>query len=127
MPLSVRPEPTPNPNAMRFALSAPVLGDMVARFGDAEAQKKLVDILFLPLIWSFFHVIKASFSTPLGALSDRIGRKRSIQIGWAIYAFVYLSFALMGLACIICTDKIESKSLIWHIMVLIQLFCVPAP
>jgi MFS family permease len=78
-----------------FVSTAPVLGDMVARFGDAESQKKLVDILFLPLIWSFFHVIKAVFSTPLGALSDKIGRKRSINIGWAIYAFVYLSFALL--------------------------------
>jgi len=75
--------------------SAPVFGDMVARLGDPETQKRLVDILFLPLIWSFFHVIKAVFSTPLGALSDRIGRKRSINIGWAIYAFVYLSFALL--------------------------------
>jgi MFS family permease len=80
-----------------FIRTTPVLGDMVARFGGAEAQKKLVDILFLPLVWSFFHVIKAVFSTPLGALSDRIGRKRSIQIGWAIYAFVYLSFAGLDL------------------------------
>jgi MFS family permease len=80
---------------LSFIRSAPVLGDMIARFGDPEAQKRLVDILFLPLIWSFFHVIKAVFSTPLGALSDRIGRKRSINIGWAIYAFVYLSFALL--------------------------------
>jgi MFS family permease len=78
-----------------FIRKAPVLGDMVARFGDAEAQKKLVDILFLPLVWAFFHIIKVAFSTPLGALSDRIGRKRAIQIGWGIYAFVYLSFAFL--------------------------------
>jgi MFS family permease len=51
--------------------------------------------LFLPLIWAFFHVIKVIFSTPLGALSDRIGRKKVINIGWAIYAFVYVSFALL--------------------------------
>jgi MFS family permease len=51
--------------------------------------------LFLPLIWAFFHVIKAIFSTPLGALSDRIGRKIVINIGWAIYAFVYFSFAML--------------------------------
>ena len=74
---------------------APLLGEMVNQFGDAEAQKKLVDILFMPLIWGFFHVIKAAFSTPLGALSDRIGRKVAINIGWGIYAFVYLSFALI--------------------------------
>lgn len=75
--------------------TAPLLKDVIAGFGDAAAQKRLVDILFLPLIWSFFHIIKAAFSTPLGALSDRIGRKRSINIGWTIYALVYLAFALL--------------------------------
>jgi hypothetical protein len=37
MPLDVRPEPTPNPNAVRFALSAPVLGDKPRTFSRAEA------------------------------------------------------------------------------------------
>lgn len=37
MALDVRPEPTPNPNALRFALSAPVLGDRPRSFGKAEA------------------------------------------------------------------------------------------
>ena len=32
MPLTVRPEPTPNPNALRFALSSPVLGDKPRSF-----------------------------------------------------------------------------------------------
>jgi hypothetical protein len=32
MPLTVRPEPTPNPNAVRFALSSPVLGDKPRSF-----------------------------------------------------------------------------------------------
>jgi MFS family permease len=100
---------------LSFIRSAPVLGGMIAGFGDAEAQKKLVDILFLPLIWSFFHVIKAVFSTPLGSLSDRIGRKRSINIGWAIYAFVYLSFALL--------DRLPGG---WQITATFALFAVYA-
>ena len=37
MPLTVRPEPTPNPNAVRFALSAPVLGDRPRSFSSAAA------------------------------------------------------------------------------------------
>ena len=37
MALDVRPEPTPNPNALRFALSAPVLGDRPRSFNKAEA------------------------------------------------------------------------------------------
>jgi MFS family permease len=74
---------------------SPLLGGMVGRFGDAQSQKKLIDILFLPLLWAFFHIIKVAFSTPLGALSDRIGRKRVINIGWGIYALVYLCFAFL--------------------------------
>jgi MFS family permease len=31
----------------------------------------------------------------LSALSDRIGRKITITVGWAVYAFVYGSFALL--------------------------------
>jgi MFS family permease len=68
---------------------------MVSNFGDETAQANLINILFLPLIWAFFHIIKVIFSTPLGSLSDRIGRKKVINAGWAIYAFVYLSFALL--------------------------------
>ena len=37
MPLDVRPEPTPNPNALRFAFSAAVLGDKPRSFPKAEA------------------------------------------------------------------------------------------
>jgi MFS family permease len=68
---------------------------MLSGFGTLENQEKIINILFLPLIWAFFHIIKVVFSTPLGALSDRIGRKKVINIGWAIYAFVYISFAFL--------------------------------
>jgi MFS family permease len=71
------------------------LNRMVSNFGNAAAQEKIINILFLPLIWGFFHIIKAAFSTPLGGLSDRIGRKKVINTGWAIYSFVYVSFALL--------------------------------
>jgi MFS family permease len=68
---------------------------MVSGFGDETSQSAIINILFLPLVWAFFHIIKVVFSTPLGTLSDRIGRKIVINAGWAIYAFVYLSFALL--------------------------------
>jgi len=71
------------------------LRDMISNFGNEEARARIINILFLPLVWAFFHIIKVIFSTPLGALSDRIGRKIVINIGWAIYAFVYFSFALI--------------------------------
>jgi MFS family permease len=68
---------------------------MLSAFGDETARSNVINILFLPLVWAFFHIIKAVFSTPLGTLSDRIGRKIVINAGWAIYAFVYISFALI--------------------------------
>ena len=73
------------------------LHKMISGFGTPENQEKIINILFLPLIWAFFHIIKVIFSTPFGALSDRIGRKKVINIGWAIYAFVYISFAILNL------------------------------
>lgn len=68
--------------------------EVLTRFGGAEKQSMLITLLFLPLVWSFFHCIKVVFATPFGALSDRIGRKSTITIGWAIYAAVYFCFAL---------------------------------
>ena len=93
----------------------PLLSDMITGFGDTPSQMKLVDILFLPLVWAFFHVIKVVFSTPLGALSDRIGRKLTINIGWGIYAFVYMSFALF--------DRLPGS---WQIFATFVLFAIYA-
>jgi MFS family permease len=71
------------------------LHDMISAFGNTRTQAELINILFLPIIWSFFHIIKVVFSTPFGVLSDRIGRKITINIGWAIYSSVYFSFAFL--------------------------------
>ena len=71
------------------------LNDMISNFGNEEAQASVINILFLPLIWAFFHIIKVIFSMPLGALSDRTSRKLVINIGWGIYFFVYAAFSLL--------------------------------
>ncbi len=76
-------------------VSIPLFGAMISRFGDVHVQRQFANVLFLPLIWSFFHIIKVIFSTPLGSLSDRVGRKLVINIGWGIYALVYAGFALL--------------------------------
>ncbi|MBN1352111.1 MFS transporter [candidate division KSB1 bacterium] len=84
-----------NESLYSIVYATPIIGDMVRRFGDLHAQKKLIDIMLLPLVWAFFHIIKVIFSTHLGALSDKIGRKIVINIGWGIYAVVYLAFAFL--------------------------------
>jgi MFS family permease len=71
------------------------LNNMISNFGSPDVQSEVINILFLPLIWAFFHIIKVLFSTPMGALSDRIGRKKVINSGWAIYTAVYAAFSLL--------------------------------
>jgi MFS family permease len=78
-----------------FISGVGIFNSLIAGLGDTAAQAQIINILFLPFIWAFFHIIKVVFSTPLGSLSDRIGRKLVINIGWGIYAFVYLAFALL--------------------------------
>lgn len=41
-----------------------------------------------------FNVVYVIFSVPAGIVSDKLGRRRVITIGWAIYGLVYLGFAL---------------------------------
>jgi MFS family permease len=72
-----------------------LLKKMLSVFGDENTRATVINILFLPLIWSFFHIIKVVFSTPMGSLSDRVGRKTVIIAGWSVYVIVYLSFALI--------------------------------
>jgi MFS family permease len=41
-----------------------------------------------------FNLIYTLISTPAGALSDKIGRRKIIIFGWLVYAAIYLGFAL---------------------------------
>jgi MFS family permease len=80
---------------VNFVRQNSILNSLITKFGDSETQKNIINILFLPFVWGFFHIIKVVFSTPLGSLSDRIGRKKVISLGWGIYVFVYAGFALL--------------------------------
>jgi len=55
--------------------------------GLAEAQ--------VPLAWAAVSAIAMLFSTPLSALSDRIGRVRLIVVGWLAYGLFYLGLGFM--------------------------------
>jgi MFS family permease len=45
-----------------------------------------------------FNLVYALVATPAGALSDRIGRRTLLVMGWLLYGLVYLGFALAGQA-----------------------------
>jgi MFS family permease len=70
------------------------LGNSADAFLLLRLSDELGSATYIPLLWAGLHVGKASLSTWGGALSDRFGRKRVIVFGWAIYAVVYLGFAM---------------------------------
>jgi MFS family permease len=48
------------------------------------------------LMYLVFNLVSSLLSTPFGALSDRLGRKRVLLLGYGLYAAVYTAFALIG-------------------------------
>jgi len=69
------------------------LGNSSDAFLLLRAQELGLGPAALPLLWVALHVVKSATSTPLGALSDRWGRRRVIVVGWLLYAAVYAGFA----------------------------------
>ncbi len=47
------------------------------------------------LLYALFNVVEAALSYPTGMLSDRVGRKRLVALGWSVFAVVYAGFALL--------------------------------
>jgi MFS family permease len=70
------------------------LGNSTDAFLLLRAQTLGVAVRDLPLLWVVLHVVKSASSVPGGGLSDRIGRKRVIGLGWLLYCAVYVGFAL---------------------------------
>ena len=73
-----------------FSLGSSADAFLLLRLADAMGSAT-----FLPLLWAAHHVVKASLSTWGGGLSDRLGRRYVIVIGWVVYSLVYLGFALV--------------------------------
>jgi MFS family permease len=70
-------------------------------------------LALLPALWGVLHVVKAAVSIPGGAFSDRIGRKKVILAGWAIYVVAYAGFAFL-----------EGYSWVWLLFVFYGFFYV---
>jgi MFS family permease len=48
------------------------------------------------LLYVLFNLVYTLFSIPSGSWSDRVGRKRVLSIGYALFALVCLGFALVS-------------------------------
>ena len=70
------------------------LGNSSDAFLVLRAQERGVSVLGILLMLAVFNLIYAAVSTPAGALSDRVGRRRVIIGGWLVYGLIYLGFAL---------------------------------
>jgi len=69
------------------------LGNSSDAFLLLRAKDLGVHTVSIPILWFFFHLSKTIFSIPGGTLSDRIGRRRVMILGWTVYGLVYLGFA----------------------------------
>ncbi|PNV79021.1 MAG: MFS transporter, partial [Dictyoglomus turgidum] len=68
----------------------------------------VVDVLILYLL---YNLIYALFSYPAGYISDKIGRKRLLVLGYLFYGLVYLGFALA-----------KSFNTLWYLFALYGLY-----
>jgi len=56
-----------------------------------DIQAPLIQVVMMLVVHNAAHTVIA---WPMGTLSDRIGRRRVIVLGWTVYALVYFGFAL---------------------------------
>src|SRR5262249_48204706 len=70
------------------------LGNATDAFLLLRSKQLGVPGAWIPTLWMLHNAIKALLSTPLGALSDKIGRRRLILVGWIVYAATSLGFGL---------------------------------
>lgn len=70
------------------------LGNSSDSFILLRGQERGLSVLQIMGMLLLFNFIYSALSTPAGILSDRIGRRRLILVGWMIYGMCYLGFAL---------------------------------
>ena len=70
------------------------LGNSSDFFVILRAQNLEAPLIHVVLMLVLFNVTYAVTSLPAGMLSDKVGRRRVITLGWFIYVLVYLGFAL---------------------------------
>lgn len=70
------------------------LGNSSDAFMVLRAQNLGISVIGILMMLVVFNLLYALISTPAGARSDKIDRRRLIIGGWLVYAAIYLGFAL---------------------------------
>ena len=70
------------------------LGNSSDFFVILRAQNLGSSVFHIVLMLVILNAAYAAISLPAGRLSDRLGRRRVIALGWGVYASAYLGFAL---------------------------------
>ncbi len=84
------------PPGFRYFLLVMVLftlGNSADAFLILRAQDAGLPLLGIMGMLITFNFVYAAISGPAGALSDRLGRRTLLVVGWGTYALVYLGFA----------------------------------
>jgi len=58
-----------------------------------RAQDLGIGIAVIPVLWAALHVVRSVFSYPGGILVDRWGARRTLALGWLVYAGLAWAFA----------------------------------
>jgi MFS family permease len=70
------------------------IGNSSDAFLILRAKNLGITLLEIPLVIALFNLVYALAAVPFGSLSDKIGRIKTLTIGWAAFALVYLGFAI---------------------------------
>ena len=87
------------------------LGNSSDAFLILRARNIGVSATMIPLLWFTFNVSYFLWAYPAGVLSDRIGRRKTIFLGFLIFSACYTGFALN-----------QSSLIIWFIFVIYGLY-----
>lgn len=86
------------------------LGNSSDAFLVLRAQERGLSVIGILAMLVAFNLIYTVLSAPAGAISDKVGRRRLIIIGWLVYGIIYLGFGFAQQA--------------WHIVILYILYGV---
>ncbi|MFH1150955.1 MAG: MFS transporter [Actinomycetota bacterium] len=78
--------------ALMLVVALFMLGNSSDAFLLLRARSLGMQVYLIPLLWMAFNLVYSVAAVPCGMLSDRIGRKKPLLIGFILYGFIYVGF-----------------------------------